>query len=138
VFTAANKLSVIEHLIAAWNAHDVDGVLESFTDDAVIAIVPTLPNTSDVYASKPQIRAFVQASILDFAAKARDYEVLGNTVTWLTVITSTGPWLLGTEPITAMAEAVFHGDKIQLLTIILSEGSVARLVAAWNARHGLR
>ena len=79
MFTAANKLSVIEYLIAAWNAHDVDGVLESFTDDAVITIVLTLPNTSDVYAGKPQICAFVQANILDFAAKARDYEVLGNT-----------------------------------------------------------
>ncbi|HEU4793479.1 MAG TPA: nuclear transport factor 2 family protein [Nitrolancea sp.] len=135
---AANMLSVIEHFINAWNDHDADGVLECFADDAVITIVPALPTMPDAYAGKPQIRGFVQANMPDFSVAARDYEVMGNTVTWLASVSSTGPWRLGLTPITAMAEAVLHHDKIRSLTIILSEESVARLLTAWNARNRAR
>ncbi len=131
---AANKVSVIENFLNAWNDNDVDGALGFFADDAVITIVPAMPNMPDVYAGKAQIRRFVQANIPDFSIEARDYEVMGNTVTWLVAVSSTGPWFLGASPITAMAEAVFHRDKIRSLTVILSEESVARLLAAWNAR----
>jgi ketosteroid isomerase-like protein len=132
---AANKVSVIENFLNAWNDNDVDGVLGFFTDDAVITIVPAMPNMPDVYAGKPQIRRFVQTNIPDFSVDARDYEVMGNTVTWLTAVSSTGPWFLGASPLTAMAEAVLQRDKIRSLTVILSQESVARLLAAWNARN---
>lgn len=135
---AAKRLTVIQHFIEVWNDHDVDRVLECFSDDAVLTIVPALPTMPDAYAGKPQIRSFIQANISGFSVEARDYEVLGDTVTWLAAISSAGPWLLNVGRITAMAEAVLHHDKIRSLTIILSEGSVARLLAAWNARKRMR
>lgn len=132
---AANKVSVIENFLNAWNDNDVDGVLGFFTDDAVIMIVPAMPNMPDVYAGKPQIRRFVQINIPDFSVEARDYEVMGNTVTWLAAVSSTGRWFFGTSPLTAMVETVVHREKIRSLTVILSEESVARILAAWNARN---
>lgn len=136
--SAANRVSIIERFLAAWNAHDIERVLDFFTDDAVITIVPALPNTPDVYAGKSQIRSFVQANIPGFSVEARDFEVLGNTVTWLAVVSSAGPWLLGVGQFDLMAEAIVQDDKIRSLTIILSEASAARLRTAWNVRNRIR
>lgn len=132
---AANISSMIEYFIGVWNAHDVDSVVEFFTDDAVLTIVPALPTMPDAYAGKQQILGFIQANMPGFSVEARDYEALGNTVTWLAVISSAGPWLLGVTPVTAMAEAVLDRGKIRSLTIILSEESVTRLLTAWKASN---
>jgi ketosteroid isomerase-like protein len=53
----ADPLSVVKDYDAAWNAHDVDGVMAFFTDDAVVKVEPAPPDEfGGVYRGKEQIR----------------------------------------------------------------------------------
>jgi len=123
---------VIEAFRTAWNAHDVHGVVSLFTDDAVITIVPSLPNVPDVYVGKEEIHGFVEENLPGFHVDTQDFEVMGNVVSWEASFSSAGPWLLGVRRAIAMVEAVLRREKIRALTIILSEETVERLVSVWN------
>jgi hypothetical protein len=128
--TWENQKSVIEDFHTAWNVHDVDGVVSRFTDDAVITIVPSLPTASDVYIGKEEIRKFVEENLPGFHADAKDFEVVGNVVSWEASFSSDGPWLLGVSPAAAIMEAVLEQGKIKGLTIILAHETVERLLIA--------
>src|SRR5918995_6596953 len=56
--STADPVSVIKDFDAAWNAHDLEGVMAFFTDDAVVRMEPPSPDESGgVYTGKEQIRA---------------------------------------------------------------------------------
>jgi ketosteroid isomerase-like protein len=40
----ADPVSVMKDFDAAWNAHDVEGVMAFFTDDAVVRVEPPPPD----------------------------------------------------------------------------------------------
>jgi ketosteroid isomerase-like protein len=40
----ADPVSVLKDYDAAWNAHDVEGVMAFFTDDAVVRLEPAPPD----------------------------------------------------------------------------------------------
>jgi hypothetical protein len=42
----ADPVSVVKDFDAAWNAHDIEGVLAFFTDDAVVRMEPLRPMNS--------------------------------------------------------------------------------------------
>jgi ketosteroid isomerase-like protein len=53
----ADPVSVLKDYDAAWNAHDVEGVMAFFTDDAVVRLEPAPPDEfGGVYRGKEQIR----------------------------------------------------------------------------------
>jgi ketosteroid isomerase-like protein len=54
----ADPISVMNDFDAAWNAHDVEGVVAFFPDDAVVRLEPPPPDEfGGVYTGKEQIRA---------------------------------------------------------------------------------
>ncbi len=50
----ADPVSVLKDFDAAWNAHDVEGVMAFFTDVAVVRIEPPPPETSPTTVQRPR------------------------------------------------------------------------------------
>jgi ketosteroid isomerase-like protein len=121
----AEPVSVIKDYDAAWNAHDVDGVLAFFTDDAVFRMEPPLPDEfGGVYTGKEQIRAGVIEPLMPgFHVESSDHQVaghqegVGDRVIWRFMVSGDFFRQMGAEPpVGATAEAVVQGDKIKWLT----------------------
>ncbi len=76
----ADPVSVVKDFDAAWNDHDVEGVLAFFTDDAVVRLEPSPPDEFDgVYTGKEQIHAgYVKPLMAGFHVESRDHQVAGH------------------------------------------------------------
>jgi len=77
---AEDPVSVVKDYDAAWNAHDVEGVMAFFTDDAVVRMEPSPPDEfGGVYTGKEQIRTgWVEPLISGFHVESRDHQVAGH------------------------------------------------------------
>src|ERR671920_1164708 len=78
--STADPVSVIKDFDAAWNAHDLEGVMAFFTDDAVVRMEPLSPDESGgVYTGKEQIRAgFVEPLVAGFPRVVRGQQKNGD------------------------------------------------------------
>jgi hypothetical protein len=75
-----DPVSVVKDYDAAWNAHDVEGVLAFFTDDAEVRMEPAPPDDEfgGVYSGKEQIRAgFVEPLMEGFHVDSSNHQVAG-------------------------------------------------------------
>ena len=129
----ADPISVINDFDAAWNAHDVEGVVAFFTDDAVVRIEPPLPDEfGGAYTGKEQIRTgFVEPLMPGFHVESRDHQVaghqegVGDRVIWASTLWSDMFSRLGVEPpVEGTTEAVLQEEKIEYFmpTLRLLEG----------------
>jgi ketosteroid isomerase-like protein len=121
----ADPVSVIRDYDAAWNAHDVEGVMAFFADDAVVRMEPSPPDEfGGVYRGKEQIRAgFVEPMMPGFHVDSRDHQVVGDQegvgerVIWTAMVSGDIFLQMGAEPpVESSAEAVVEGDKIKAFT----------------------
>ena len=76
----ADPVAVIKDYDAAWNAHDVEGVMAFFSDDAVFRMEPAPPDEfGGVYTGKEQIRAGVVEPLMPgFHVESSDHRVVGH------------------------------------------------------------
>jgi ketosteroid isomerase-like protein len=113
----ADPVSMVKDYDAAWNAHDVEGVLAFFTDDAVAKWEPPPPDDEfgGVYSGKEQIRAgFVEPLMPGFHVESRDHQVGGDRVTWTARLWNDAFKQMGAGlPVESPAEAILEGDKIK-------------------------
>ena len=119
----ADSLSVLKDYDAAWNAHDVEGVLAFFTDDAVVRMEPPPPDDElgGVYSGKEQIRAgFVEPLMAGFHVESRDHQLagdqegVGERVVWIAMVSGDLFEQMGVEPpVESSAEAIVEGEKIK-------------------------
>jgi ketosteroid isomerase-like protein len=121
----ADPVSVLKDYDAAWNAHDVEGVMAFFTDDAVIRLEPAPPDAfGGVYTGKEQIRAYVEPLMADFHVESSDHQVTGyqeggQRVTWTSIVSGDFFRKMGADtPVEAYGEAVLQGDKLKSFTAI--------------------
>src|SRR5215207_1061310 len=126
----ANPVSVIKDFDAAWNAHDLEGVMAFFTDDAVVRMEPAPPDESGgVYTGKEQIRAgFVEPLMAGIHVDSRDHQVtghqegVGDRVIWTAMVSGDVFRQMGAEPpVESAGEALVQGDKIRSFTAINPE-----------------
>ena len=126
----ADPVAVIKDYDAAWNAHDVEGVMAFFTDDAVFRMEPAPPDEfGGVYTGKEQIRAgVVEPLMAGFYVDSSDHQVVGHQeggverVTWTAMVSGDFFEQMGAEtPVKSTAEAVVEGDKIKSHTAINPE-----------------
>src|ERR671921_1124646 len=126
----ADPVSVIKDFDAAWNAHDVEGVLAFFTDDAVVKMEPPPPDEfGGVYTGKEQIRVgFVEPLMAGFHVDSRDHQVaghqegVGDRVIWIAMVSGDLFRQMGAEPpVESAGEALVQGDKIKFFTAINPE-----------------
>jgi ketosteroid isomerase-like protein len=119
----ADSLSVVKDYDAAWNAHDVEGVLAFVTDDAVVRMEPSPPDDElgGVYSGKEQIRAgFVEPLMAGFHVESRDHQLagdqegVGERVVWIAMVSGDLFEQRGAEPpVESAAEAIVEGEKIR-------------------------
>ena len=112
----ADPVSVWKDFDAAWNAHDLEGVMAFFTDDAVVRPEPPPPDEfGGVYTGKEQIRAgFVEPAMAGFHVESSDHQVAGDRVTFKAKLWGDLYRQMGAElPVEATGEVVFEGDKIK-------------------------
>ena len=123
----ADPVSVVKDFDAAWNAHDIEGVLAFFTEDAVVRMEPPPSDEfGGVYTGKEQIRAgWVEPLMPDFHVESRDHQVaghqegVGDRVIWKSRVSGDFFRQMGVEPpIEATSEAIVQGDKIKTFTAI--------------------
>jgi ketosteroid isomerase-like protein len=120
-----DPVSVVKDFDAAWNAHDIEGVLAFFTDDAVVRMEPPPSDEfGGVYTGKEQIRAgWVEPLMPDFHVESRDHQVaghqeeVGDRVIWIAEVSGDYFRQMGAEtPVESPAEAIVQGDKIKFFT----------------------
>ena len=123
----ADPVSVVKNFDAAWNAHDVEGVMAFFADDAVFRMEPAPPDEfGGVYTGKEQIRASVVEPLMPgFHVESSDHQVaghqegVGDRVIWKSRVSGDFFRQMGVEPpIEATSEAIVQGDKIKTFTAI--------------------
>src|SRR5215211_342081 len=123
--STVDPVSVIKDFDAAWNAHDLEGVMAFFTDDAVVRMEAPSPDESgEVYTGKEQIRAgFVEPLVAGFHVDSRDHQVtghqegVGDRVIWIAMVSGDLFRQMGAEPpVESAGEALVQGDKIKFFT----------------------
>ena len=121
----ADPVSVIRDFDAAWNAHDVEGVVAFFSDDAVARIEPPPPDEfGGVYTGKEQIRAgFVEPLMAGFHVDSNDDHQVAEDqegrqrVIWSASLSADLFSQMGADPpVDATGEAVLEGDKFKSFT----------------------
>ena len=121
----ADPVSVISDFDAAWNAHDVEGVVAFFSDDAVARIEPPPPDEfGGVYTGKEQIHTgMVEPLMPGFHVDSRDHQVaghqegVGDRVIWIAMVSGDLFGQMGAEPpVESAGEALVQGDKIKFFT----------------------
>ena len=130
---AEDSLRVVDIFDAAWNAHDEDGVLDLFADDAVARLVPAPPGEPEAYEGKSQIRDFVRRHMPGFHVESRDHraaghqEEVGNRAVWESTISSDRFRDSGTEEVGGTSEAIVKGGRIEFFALSLSEETLDRI-----------
>ena len=128
-----DPVRVVKEFESSWNAHDDEGVLALFTDDAVVRIDPALPDEPKAYTGKEEIRDFVRRHLPGSQVESRDYQAaghqegVGERVIWETFVSSERFGDLGVDPAEGMAEAILKGSEIESFTLSLSQETLARM-----------
>lgn len=133
---AEDPLRLIDGFDAVWNAHDEEGVLNHFTEDAVARFVPPLPGEPEAYEGKEEIRDFVQRHMPGFHVESRDHQLaghqeeVGDRVIWESTVSSERFRDLGADEVEGMAEAIVKAGKIESFTFTLSHETLDKIRAA--------
>ena len=123
-------VAFIDTFHAMWNTHDIPGVLECFTEEAVVRIVCPQQQTSVVYQGKAQIHDFVTQAIAGCVIHARSHHVVDNRVIWMARMRSDALRELGIEWVRNQNEAIVQDGKISAFTVTVTPETVAQLEAA--------
>ncbi len=133
---AEDPLRPIYDFDARWNAHDEEGVLNLFTENAVVRLVPAPPEEPEAYEGKGEIREFVRRHMPGFHVESRDHQVaghqeeVGDRVIWESTISSERFRDLGAEEVEGTAEAIVKEGEIESFIFSLSHETLDRIRAA--------
>jgi hypothetical protein len=110
---------------AALNVGDVDAALALFADDAAVT------EPSGLYPGRRPIRRYLQdLAAQHYHAEAGRYDVEGDVVTGVKLVSLDDWRRLGLAPLDVVAEAVVQDEQIRTLVIALTAEAEARLAAA--------
>lgn len=107
-------LSIARAMTAAINAHDVDGALAYFAEDAVLHVPGQQPNT---YVGKAQIRVWLQDDVdHNISVETEAVQVAGETVTGTARVANDALREGGVRHVTGALELVVQRGKISSFT----------------------
>lgn len=113
-----------------WNTQNVSGVLDCFTEDAVVTIVCPQCHASVVYRGQQQIRDFVEQTIVGCVIRARSHHVVDDRVIWMATVVNDHLRQLGVDSVRNRNEAVIREGKIAAYMVTVTPETVATLNAA--------
>lgn len=126
-------VSVIDRFDAMWNAQDIDAVIESFSDDAMVIVVRSGHDRPKVVVGRDQIRDTFRTWLPGSTIRSRSHYVDGGRVIWVCVASRHDDHSEGSDEVTVKCEAVVRGDEIAMLTVWLIGQSESKLVR--HSRH---
>jgi hypothetical protein len=146
---AQDQTSAIANLYAALNAHDVNGAITLFADDAILddpfhIVCPTVfvhPTcglmTSNLesavpYVGRVQIRGWLEWLIGQniHVGQISDLHVAGLNASWFFVISLDRYRRLGIDQLSAYAQSLIQDGKFRVLAIGLTSESLSKLQAS--------
>lgn len=121
---------ITDEFDGAWNARDIEQVMNHFADDAVVKPVPALPGAPEIFQGKEQIRGFVELIIPGFRVVSSNVQVEGNKVTWFATVSDDYFRQAGADSMDANCEAIVQDGKIKFFSPAFTPESLAKLQAA--------
>ena len=131
-----DPISAANNFDSAWNAHDEDGVLGFFTENAILKVEPPLPGEPEAYVGEEQIRGFVRTHLPGFHVESRDHQVaghqeeVGDRLIWESTVSSNSFRNQGIDSVEGTVEAILEGSKIKAFTFTLSQETLAKMQRA--------
>lgn len=125
-----DPLSVVQHLMEAERAADLDAALSLFAPGASIT------NVTGRRVSGQELRDFVEADVwLNDEFVFESPQVRGNAVNWTRSVTAGFYEELGVAPIKFSFEAVVQNSKIGCIIAYFSPAEIRRIESACRARE---
>jgi ketosteroid isomerase-like protein len=128
---AASPLAVARDFEAELNDHDLDRLVECFTEDAVVTFIPSPPPTLPRQVQgKAEIRQLADRLMPGFQIASRDYALGTHQVTLDATVSTESLRSLGILSVDVTAEVAVAGGKVSAFTLTFSNDAMARLQAS--------
>jgi hypothetical protein len=124
---------------AAWNAHDEEGVLDLFTEDAVARLEPPPPGEPTAYRGQSEISDFVRRHMPGLRVESRDRRIaghqedVGDRLIWESTVSSDRFRELGADEAEGTAEAIVKGGMIESFAFSLSHETLTKMRSAGHS-----
>ncbi len=128
---ATSPLRVAQDFEARLNTHDLDRVVASFTEDAVVTFIPSPPPTLPRQVhGKAEIRQLADRLMPGFQIASRDYALDAHQVTLDATVSTETLRSLGIEAVDVTAEVAVAGGKVSAFTLTFSPDAMERMQAS--------
>ncbi len=131
--TVQDAASYVTQFDAAWNRHDLEGVLGYYADDAVVTLSPAPAGLPATYTGRDEISAFVQMLLPGFHVQSTNVRANGDTITWDSRITCDAFRGMGIDEVECTTKAVVRDGKVQRFNPTFSPATVAKMQQAQAA-----
>ena len=122
-------ITQVQSFDAAWNAHNLDGIM-AFFDAAAIVRLARPPPDRGIFSGRSQIRAWAEELLPGFHVDSTQHCVAGDDITWHFRVTADKFRNLNVEPVEGTANARLLDGKIRSLTITFDEQTASRLASS--------
>jgi hypothetical protein len=124
-------LTVAQDFEAELNDHDLDRVVNCFTEDAIVTFIPSPPPTLPRQVQgKAEIRLLADRLMPGFQMASRDYALGTHQVTLDATVSTESLSSLGISSVDVTAEVAVDGGKVSAFTLTFSNDAMERLQAS--------
>jgi ketosteroid isomerase-like protein len=129
----ASPLSVARGFEAELNDHDLDRVVDCFTEDAVVTFIPSPPPSLPRQAlGKAEIRQLADRLMPGFQMASRDYALGNHQVTLDATVSTESLRSFGIDTVEVTAEVAVADGKVSAFTLTFSNDAMARMQASFG------
>ena len=127
--TASPLLTIARSFEADLNDHDLDRVVDCFTDDAIVTFIPSPPPTLPRQVQgKAHIRLVADRLMEGFTMASSDYALGDGQVTLEARVSADSLRSLGIiEAVDVTAEVAVDNGKVSAFTVIFSSDAAQRI-----------
>jgi hypothetical protein len=124
-------LTVARDFEAELNDHDLDRVVDCFTEDAIVTFIPSPPPALPRQVQgKAEIRQLADRLIPGFQIASRDYALGKHQVTLDAIVSTESLRSLGIDSVDVTAEVAVADGKVSAFTLTFSNDAMDRLQAS--------
>jgi hypothetical protein len=124
-------LTVAQDFEAELNDHDLDRVVDCFTEDAIVTFIPSPPPTLPRQVQgKAEIRQLADRLMPGFQMASREYALGTHQVTLDATVSTESLRSLGISSVDVTAEVAVDGGKVSAFTLTFSNDAMERLQAS--------
>ena len=124
----SSLLTIARSFEADLNHHDLERVVECFTDDAIVTFIPSPPPTLPRQAhGKAEIRQVADRLMEGFTMASSDYALGDAQVTLEARVSADSLRSLGIEVVDVTAEVAVDNGKVSAFTVTFSNDAAQRI-----------